>query len=173
MPNFQTVQLDEARFAEAVPLVRLAIAGIEQDRWLAHCRQMIALGGGVLGAAAEDSALHGVASWRPDEDLRLGRVLRVEMMVALELGVANPVRTALCESLESLCGDLGAVGVALSLPVRDRGRGPAPFPDTWRRAGFRREALFLCKTLRSPPRGPAPGEGVPHLRLVASRDSPA
>jgi hypothetical protein len=170
MPRILTFELFHDRLGEALPLVRMAVPGVDERRWFAHCHQMVRLGGGVLGAAAEDAALQGVATWRPEEDLQLGRLLRVEMMVALELSVANPVRAALCESLETVRGDLEAVGVALSLPARDRDGRLTPLPETWRRAGFRRQALFLCSK-SGPDRQPsASSEGVPHLRLVSSRD---
>ncbi len=172
MTLFLTSSLDDRRFAEALPLVRMAIPGIEDARWLAHCRQMARLGGGVLAAAAGDSELQGIASWRPDEDLRLGRVLRVEMMVALELSVANPVRTALCDALEALCLVHDAIGVALSLPIRERDGRPTALPETWRRAGFRRQALFMCKPIRPAPRGPSPPAARSHLRLVDTPDPP-
>lgn len=172
MTHFLTTQLDDDRFREALPLVRMAIPGIDERRWFAHCYQMIRLGGGVLAAATKDAALHGVASWRPEEDLRLGRVLRVEMMVAFELSLANPVRTALCDALEALCGDHDAIGVALSLPIRERDGQPTSFPETWRRAGFRRQGLFMCKPVKPGRRSPgAPPEGA-RLRLVDAADRP-
>lgn len=168
MPHFLTSALDEERFDEALPLVRMAIPGLDRQRWRTHCRQMARQGGGVLAAAA-DGALHGIASWRPDEDLRLGRVLRVEMIVTLELSDANPVRAALCETLEALCAAHDAVGIALSLPVRER--GAASFPESWRRAGFRRQSLSMCKPIRPGRRWPTPPGDGPHLRLVEP-DSP-
>jgi hypothetical protein len=173
MAHFLTVQLDQDRFGEVLPLVRIAIPGVDEQRWFAHCHQMIRLGGGVLAAATEDFSLHGVASWRPEEDLRLGRVLRVEMLVALELSHANPVRTTLCDALEALCASHDAVGVALSLPIRDRDGQPTSFPETWRRAGFRRQALFMCKPV-GPARAdrPAPFRGG-RLRLIDADDRTA
>lgn len=168
MPKFLTFDLFHDRLGEALPLVRMAVPGIDERRWSAHCHQMIRLGGGVLAASAEEGALHGVASWRPEEDLRLGRVLRVEMMVALELSDANPVRTALCDALEALCEGHEAVGIALSLPVRERDGRPTAFPETWRRAGFRRQALFMCKTVGSPRRPGTLSLGDSRLRLVES-----
>jgi hypothetical protein len=169
MSDFLTTALDEERYDEALPLVRMAIPGLDRERWRAHCRQMARQGGGALAAAA-DGALHGIASWHPDEDLRLGRVLRVEMIVALELSGANPVRAALCETLEALCVAHDAVGIALSLPVRDG--APSSFPESWQRAGFRQQALLLGKPVRPGRRWPAPPSGGSHLRLVQAPDPP-
>ena len=165
MAKFDTFPIDPDRLGEALPLVRMSIPGITETRWLGHCSQMIRLGGGVIAAAAPDGALHGIASWRPDDDLRLGLVLRVEMMVAIELSAASPVRTALCDALEALCLDHEAVGVALSLPVRGDDQSAA-FTDSWTRAGFRRQALCLCKPLRLPREGAATASRGSHLRLV-------
>lgn len=158
MTQFTTFELNHERLVEAFPLVRMALPGIDQERWLAHCYSMIGRAGGVLAAAPWEGAIQGVATYRPDDDLRLGRVLRVEMLVTLELSAANPARAVLCEALESLCLDHDACGIALSVPVRSD--GAEGFPESWERAGFRRQALLVCKSARPPrPEGP-------HLRLV-------
>lgn len=168
MTEFKAFPLTSDRMGEALPLIRMSVPGMSETRWLAHCDQTIRQGGGVLAAAAPDGTLHGVASWRPDDDLRLGRVLRVEMMAALELSAANPVGTALCGALEALCPDHDAFGIALSLPVR--GDDQSAFPESWRRAGFRRQALFVCKPVGPAARG-APVRGF-RLRLVEAAAPP-
>jgi hypothetical protein len=166
MTKFTAFALSGDRLGDALPLVRMSIPGMTETRWLAHCHQMIRLGGGALAAAASDDVLHGIASWRPDDDLRLGRVLRVEIIVALELSAANPVGTALCDALEALCAEHEAIGVALSLPVRGDDR-PSPFAESWKRAGFRRQGLFVCRPVRPARRGPGAC-----LRLVGSPPLP-
>ena len=104
MPEFSTFPLEPGRFAEALPLVRMVRAGLDQASWRAHCASVVGLGGGLL---------HGIASWRPDHDPRLGRVLRVEIIAALELSAAAPVRASLCGGLVRLSVEREAAGLLL------------------------------------------------------------
>ena len=116
MPEFSTFPLEPARFAEALPLVRIVLPWLDRTEWGAHCAAMADLGGGVLASAAPGGALHGIASWRPDDDFRSGGVLRVELMAALEFSAANPVRASLRRGLVRLCVARGAVGLLFPAP---------------------------------------------------------
>ena len=111
MPEFPTFPLQPSRLAEALPLLRIVLAGLDRAGWDAHCAAMAGLGGGVLASAAPGGALHGIASWRPDDDFRSGGVLRVELIAALELSAANPVRASLRKGLVRLCVARGAAGL--------------------------------------------------------------
>lgn len=104
----------------------------------------------VLAAASPDGALYGIASWRQDDDLLLGDVLRVETMIALEVRVSNPVRTSLCNVPEKQCSELGAV---LSLPFRrdDMSWG---YPRNGKQAGSRKQALFIFDWVSTDCTGP-------------------
>jgi hypothetical protein len=144
MPEFSTFQLQPARFGEALPLVRMVLAGLDQASWRAHCASVVGLGGGVLASAARGGPLHGIASWRPDHDLRLGQVLRVEMIAALEFSAANPVRASLCSALVRLCSERDAAGLLLNLALH-REDLPSSLAQSWQRAAFRPQAFFVRK----------------------------
>ena len=161
MPDFSTSQLEPTRLNEALPLVQMSLRGVDGPRWLSHCAAMARAGGGVLATAAPDGALFGIASWRPDDDLQLGAMLRVELMVAIELSASNPVRISLCDALGKLCERAGA---ALSLPFR-RDDLSSAYPASWKRTGFRHQSLFVCRPGLQERVGPPAGA---HLRLVES-----
>lgn len=145
MPHFSTFRLDHARLCEALPLVRMAIPEIDPARWVAYCENLIRLEGGVIVAMAADGGLHGCAIYHPEEDLRLGRIVRVDAMVAFELNPSNPVRLALCEAVAALCSALGAGGVMLTVPARDPGDQGSGKARSWASAGFRRHGTAMWK----------------------------
>jgi hypothetical protein len=145
MSHFLTLQLDPEGLCEALPLLRLALPGLDELRWVAHCEDLVRAGGGVLAVAAADGAFHGVALYRPQSDLRRGKVLRVDMLVAYELSPAGPVRAALLAALEDTCRNVEARGMVLLVPDTGLGtignRKSAPFE----RAGFRSEAALMWR----------------------------
>jgi hypothetical protein len=126
----------------------MAIPEIDSSRWIDHCRNLDRLNGGVLAAAASDDVMHGIAIYRPEEDLRLGRIVRVDAMVTFELNPANPVRQALCEAIEALCEVLKARGTLLMTKERDSGGAGSASAQGWESAGFRRQGAALWKPLR-------------------------
>ena len=65
MPEFPTFPLQPSRLAEALPLLRIVLAGLDRAGWDAHCAVSL-----LLASAAPGGALHGIASWRPDDDFR-------------------------------------------------------------------------------------------------------
>ena len=153
-PHFSTFRLDRERFGDALPLVRMAIPQIDRPRWIAYCEALIRLDGGVLVATAADGGMHGLAIYHPEEDLRLGRIVRVDAMVAFELNPSNPVRLALCEAVAARCSALGASGVMLTVPERDPGDPGSGRARRWASAGFRRHGTALWKPRQTACRRP-------------------
>jgi hypothetical protein len=148
MTRFSTFRLDRSRVCEALPLVRMAIAVIDQHRWLEYCEHLIRLDGGVLVVTAGDGGIHGLAAYHPEDDLRLGTIIRVVALVAFELNRANPVRQALCDALDALCDSMDAHGVLLMVSP---GSSPDPGSNkarSWESAGFCRYGAALWKPRR-------------------------
>ncbi len=166
MPGLSTFQLEPVRFGEALPLVRLVLAGLDRAGWRAHCAAIVGLGGGVLASAAPGGALHGIASWRPDHDLRLGPVLRVEMIAALELSPANPVRASLCSALEQLCMERDSAGLLLNLAFRLADL-PSSLAESWPRAAFRPQSFFVRMPYPAANGTPAPARHRPGVETAA------
>lgn len=147
--HFSAFHLDAQSAPEAFPLIRIAMPGLEQRRWIEHCDTVVHQGGGVLGAFAGDRALHGIAAYWPDADLRLGRVLRVDPLVTFELGPTSQVRLTLCRAIELLCRGLGARGMVVTAPSRGLDGGESLKLEEWARAGLSLDSIQYRKTLQA------------------------
>jgi hypothetical protein len=145
MSHFLTLQLDPEGLCEALPLLRLALPGLDELRWVAHCEDLVRAGGGVLAVAAADGAFHGVALYRPQSDLCRGKVLRVDMLVAYELSPAGPVRAALLAALEDTCRNVEARGIVLVVPGTGLGTIGNRKGASYEGAGFRSEAALMWR----------------------------
>ena len=118
MPNLTVTELDQANCGEAWPLVRLASPHWLLGKWKDHARALWQRGGGVLGARTESGGLLGVATYEPVERRHLGMVLNVETLVAFELSRREPVRRALCETLDERAAGLGCGVMTLSAAAK-------------------------------------------------------
>ncbi len=145
MSHFSTFQLGPDRVCEALSLLRMALPGLDELRWAAHCEDLASAGGGVLAAATAEGLFHGLALYRPQSDLRRDNVVRIEMLVAYELSPSGPIRASLLAALEDVRRDMGAHGFVLVAP----GAGPRTIGprkgESLGRAGFRLEAALLWK----------------------------
>ncbi|MGZ8282116.1 MAG: hypothetical protein ACXWUN_04070 [Allosphingosinicella sp.] len=145
MPHFRTFRLDPSRLGEALPLVRMAFPDFDRLRWTEYCGNLVRLNGGVLVAATSDEDIQGLAIYHPEDDLRLGRIVRVDAMVAFELNPANPVRQALCAGVDALCDTMEARGILLMMNERDAAGPGSERTRIWERAGFRRHGAALWR----------------------------
>jgi hypothetical protein len=144
MTHLSTMKLTAERLCEALPLLRMALPGLDELRWAAHCEDLARAGGGVLAAAAAGS-LHGIALYRPQSDLRRDMVIRIETMVACELSPAGPVRVALLAAMEELCSEIGARGLVLIIPCAGPRAMASPKSRSLERAGFQPEAALMWR----------------------------
>lgn len=119
MGHFSISRIDGADLALAWPLARAAAPSATLDGWRDAVRRLMARGGGVIAASAEDGCFHGLATYEPVVKLRAGRVLQVELLAAFELSRRSPVRRALLEGLERIARSSGCQ--AISVPVPSRG----------------------------------------------------
>ena len=118
MPHFTVTTLESDQLAAVWPLVRTAVPGLAPAGWTEFAEALIERGGGIVAVAAEDGAFHGIATYEPAEKLGLGKVLKVETLVAFELSRRAPVRRLLCEALDRLAALLGCTAVAVSTTNR-------------------------------------------------------
>lgn len=145
MSHFSTFRLDQERLDEALPLVGMACPGIERERWLAYGAALARRGGGVMVATASDGAMHGLALYRPEDDLRHGKVIRVDMMLAFELNPTGPVRRSLLAALD-LVGQYHEAQGLLLVIAGPGGRATASSSErSLEGVGFRQEAALFWK----------------------------
>lgn len=113
MPEFRVVELAERDLAQAYPLARSA-AGVSSSRWSGYGQQVMAAGGGVLGVGSAGPCLYGLAAYRLQETLRYGPVLSVDLLAAIDVSSARPVRATLCSGLDAIARKRGLNNIILA-----------------------------------------------------------
>ena len=136
MPDFSVEPIGPDRLAEVYPLIRTAI-GVSLDRWEEFGRALLGSGGGVLAVSAPDECIHGVAAYRPNQNLRHAQSLDVEVLVTFELAQEDLVRQALCRHLDRIAVEQGCAAVNLTVA----GKNADPASTT--RSGLERLGLRL------------------------------
>ena len=126
MPDLDVIELDQDELALAWPLVRTSCPRLEPAGWQALAESLIDRGGGVLGVAAPDRALHGVATYETIEKPKFGRVLHVDTLVTFELSGRAPARAVLVGALRRISEERGCSATLISARKR-------PPPRTYRR----------------------------------------
>ena len=140
MPDLHVLCLEGDDLALAYPLVRSA-ARVGPEQWLAFAGELVAGGGGVLGARAEGECLYGLATFRPLDTLRHRRALSVELVVAVELGRRQPVRDVLLRELNTIALERACPSILLTIPAGAR----ADPCCSWEAKGYVQETCMLVR----------------------------
>jgi hypothetical protein len=148
MVTLATFGMKKQNLADAYALIRMADPALTETRWIAHAEGLIDAGGGVIGAAASGGPLLGLASYRTESDLRRGRVLRVDPIMACELGSGAPVRRALIDALTQLAKGLDCDALLVPGPCACIAGDGARRLAAWQQLGLVAESVSLCRTLR-------------------------
>lgn len=117
MPKLSVCSLERDYLLEAYPLIR-CLAGVEAGQWTKFADHLLEQGGGVLVARTEDCRVHGVAGYVLGTTLRHGKVLRVEVLAAIELGGTPVVRDALAAAIDDLARRLECPVVLFNLDAK-------------------------------------------------------
>lgn len=147
MPDFTVTHLDDDQLGEAYALVRAAAPDVSAERWHGFARMLRARDGGVLGAFAGDSTLHGIAAYRPETCLRGGLTLNVDALVTFELNRASPARAALCRALDLLGHALGCASVTVTMPGRGYADPASARARGWAGLGLALDSVVFKKNL--------------------------
>lgn len=142
----QPMQIGDVR--PLFPLVQAQDAGLTWLRWQSYAKRVArARAGareGVLVARRSGHALPcGAVCYRLDHDLRFGRVLTVEHVIALDLLYPQRVRSALTDALESLAIELRCDIIRSIISDHD-----AELVAELRLAGHSENGLMLTKPCR-------------------------
>lgn len=116
MPRLTISDLEGDCLTEAYPLIR-CLAGVEQSRWTSFA-ELLLQEGGILVARVEDDRIYGVAGYTLGSNLKYGKVLRVEVLVAIELGHAPLVRDALSSAIEKRACQMDCSAVVYRFEAR-------------------------------------------------------
>lgn len=147
MPQFRVIHLQEDRLDETLPLVRMVAPATTGDGWRRLVRWLSDHDGGVFAAFAGDGRPHGIAAFRVEETLDLGRVLHVEPMVTFELNRTAPVRAALCQALELLALARGCDGLVIATSSRGYASPHCQKARAWADLGLSMTSVILSKRI--------------------------
>jgi hypothetical protein len=117
MPRLIVSELEADCLSEAYPLIR-CLAGVEPGQWTCFAEHLLAQGGGVFVARAEDGSVHGVAGYVVSNSLKHGRALRIEVLAAIELGHTPLVREALHSAVDDLARRMACSVVLYNLDAK-------------------------------------------------------
>lgn len=160
MSRFTVMHLQESRFDETLPLVRMSAPLVTLERWRQFTRWLCDNGGGVLAAFAGDGRPHGIAAYRADESLIHGRTLQVEPMVTFEINRSAPARATLCEALELLAAAKGCDSLIIATGSRGYADPQCAKAVAWASLGLEIVSVALAKRL-NPVRSTSPAVLAP------------
>jgi hypothetical protein len=137
--------LDRKEIATAYPLARMLAPSLDLAAWQRFAGAI--LDGapteerGILAAEGEGGYLCGLLIYRVVHDLRHGRVLTADHVLALDIVDRKPVAAALLSALEELSEALGcdALHTGFDTPQET-------LKALWEGAGHQVERTLLCKT---------------------------
>lgn len=136
--------LQRSEISTAFPLARLLAPALGLPAWQHFARELTGGGAqadhGVLTAEGEGGYLCGLVIYRVIHDLRHGRVLTADHVIALDMVDRNPVAAAVLAALETLSSALGCDALHTSLEAPQKG-----LRAVWESAGHHTEKTLLCK----------------------------
>lgn len=137
--------LDPKEIAAAYPLARLLAPTLDMATWQQFAGKI--LGGapteerGILAAVGEGGYLCGLLIYRVTHDLRYGRVLTADHVIALDIVDRKPVAAALLAALEELSEALGCDALYTGFDTPQES-----LRAVWEGAGHQVARTLLCKT---------------------------
>lgn len=150
MPDRFTINpLDRRRVDQAWPLVQTGRAASDQRSWQDYACQLLAgTDSGIRTVAGDHGYIHGLYAFQGLPSPRHGKVLQVDMFLALDLIDPEGAIDLLLDDMDKVGHELGCRAVHLHLPQRD-GVGAAVSTALSRALdhGHHREDLRLCRSL--------------------------
>ena len=162
MPDLRIFPLEGPQVDLAFSLLRSA-TDITPEQWRSFADELIAAGGGIVAAEADNGCLHGLAVYRRLGTLRHGHALQVELLVAYELSRQAPVRKALCAALEEIARDSDCRAIVFTSPARSQVEANLARQAGWEEMGATMATVDFVRHLsagRKPAAGARSGMGT-------------
>ncbi len=148
--SFSSFSLTPDQIAVVFPLVHAAVPQVDLDAWRKFVR---ALGerdppspSGALGLRNEAGYICGLLIFRCDHDLRHGKVLAINLFIALDLVNEEEAASALLQAAEAKARELGCTATHIRLDRTQKSLG-----QRFSTAGYRNEADIFCRSIGSGP----------------------
>ncbi|MFV3076630.1 hypothetical protein [Niveispirillum fermenti] len=147
--RFSVKPLDRRRVDQAWPLVQTGRAAHDRDAWRTYAGTLLALAdSGLRTVEGDHGYIHGIYAFQALPSPKHGKVLQVDMFLALDLIEPEAAIDLLLNDMDSVAADLGCGAVHLHLPQRE-GIGASVSMALARALdhGHYREDLRLCRPL--------------------------
>jgi hypothetical protein len=144
--SFISFALRPDQTAVVYPLVHAAVPGIDLEAWRKFVR---AFGGpdpslpaGALGLRNEAGYICGLVLFRCDHDLRHGKVLAVNLFIALDLVNEEEAASALLQAAEAKAREFACTAIHIRLDTTQKSLG-----QRLAASGYRGEADIFCRVV--------------------------
>ncbi len=144
--SFSSVALTPDQIAVVFPLVHAAVPEINLDTWRGFVRSLgegtTSSPSGVLGVRNEAGYICGLLIFRAEQDLRHGKVLAINLFIALDLVNEEEAASALLQAAEAKAGELKCAATHVRIDSAQKS-----LPHRFTAAGYRNEAEIFCKSV--------------------------
>lgn len=145
--SFASFALTADQIGVVFPLVQTAIPEIDLDRWRNFVRPLVegsapSVSCGAIGLRNGAGYICGLLIFRADHDLRHGKVLAVDLFVALDLLSEEEAADALLQAAEAKARELHCAATHIRLDATQRS-----LPRRLADAGHRKRADVFCKNV--------------------------
>lgn len=148
LDRFTVTPLDRRRIDQAFPLIQAGRSGITREEWHAYADCMIAAtDGGIRLAQADHGYIHGLYAFQVLPSPRHGKVLQVDMFLALDMFEQEEAIDLLLRDMDNEALARGCGAVHLHLPQAERPAAPSRALERAISHGHHREDLRLCRVL--------------------------
>lgn len=135
---FHKVSLRAENAWEAYPLVQLCHSSVTLDQWLSFAHRLARLPrqrGGLLAVKDKRDYVHAVISYRIDNDMRPGPVLRVSDLIVGRLA-GRTIDRVVVKAVEQLALEISCFSIAVELPQSAEGKVDTANRSALVNAGF-------------------------------------
>jgi hypothetical protein len=148
--SFSSFALTPDQVAVVFPLVHAAIPEINLDAWRKFVRSLgeqdLPSPSGALGLRNEAGYICGLLIFRCDHDLRHGKVLAINLFIALDLVNEEAAASALLQAAEAKARELGCTATHIRLDATQKSLG-----HRFSTSGYRNEADIFCRGIETGP----------------------
>lgn len=146
--RFTVTPLDRRRIDQAFPLIQAGKSGITRPEWQDYAERMIAASdGGIRLAQADHGYIHGLYAFQVLPSPRHGRVLQVDLFLALDMFEQEEAIDLLLADMDDEAASRGCGAVHLHLPQTEGLAKPSRAMVRALDRGHHREDLRLCRVL--------------------------
>ncbi len=145
--NYAIRSLSLDRISQAFPLIHAAEMDLSLGQWVRYAKDH--LQGmhdhsdgcrGIVTIESDDGYIHGLFLYTVDCDLQLGRSLRCEHVIALDLFHGEKVAASILEAIQTLAKQHGCGAISVSVQFKN-----GPFHTMLEHAGHSKDLIVFRK----------------------------